>query len=525
MTGATDLLRWRGAGALVRHRHARLALQLPLLALAAVVVAHGLAGPQVAPRNLATVLTWVHYRGLLVLALLAVGNLFCAGCPMILARDGARRVVHARWRWPRALRSKWPALVLFAAVLFAYELFDLWSLPRATAWLIVGYFAAAVVVDVLFAGASFCKYVCPVGQFNFLAATLSPTTLQVRDRGVCRRCETVDCLKGRRETGDGSAASDGRAAVEGGPAFALGASAAREDPPLRPSPRTGPEGPPLREPPLTGGAGRIVRRGCELGLFLPAKVGNLDCTLCMDCVRACPHDNIALGVRVPGAELAHEGRRSGIGRLARRTDLAALVVVFTFGALLNAFAMTAPAADLEGWLAESAGIRDESLALAAVFAAGLALVPLALLWGAAASHRWLTRSAVPLRITAVRYTAALVPLGLGIWAAHYAFHFLTGILTIVPVAQSAVLDGIGRALAGEPLWAWVGLRPGTVFPIQLGLLLLGAMGSLATVNHLAAREAGARAALPWSTLVAALAIAAGWVLFQPMEMRGVGAFG
>jgi polyferredoxin len=34
------------------------------------------------------------------------------------------------------------------------------------------------------------------------------------------------------------------------------------------------------------------------------KVGNLDCTMCLDCVHACPHDNIALVTRIPGAESA-----------------------------------------------------------------------------------------------------------------------------------------------------------------------------------------------------------------------------
>ena len=49
----------------------------------------------------------------------------------------------------------------------SYELFDLWALPAATAWLVIGYFAAALLVDTLFSGAAFCKHVCPVGQFNF----------------------------------------------------------------------------------------------------------------------------------------------------------------------------------------------------------------------------------------------------------------------------------------------------------------------------------------------------------------------
>ena len=46
-------------------------LQSVALVIATVIVLHGLFGPQDAPRNLATVLTWVHYRGLLVIALLA----------------------------------------------------------------------------------------------------------------------------------------------------------------------------------------------------------------------------------------------------------------------------------------------------------------------------------------------------------------------------------------------------------------------------------------------------------------------
>src|SRR5688500_4787365 len=174
-----DLFRGRALGGFARWRHTRRLLQLVLLTTAAVVVIHGLFGPQLASRNTATVFTWVHYRGLLVLALVAIGNLFCTSCPMILVRDAGRRLTHPALRWPRALRGKWIALALFAAVLFAYELFDLWELPRATAWLVLGYFATALVVDVLFAGASFCKYVCPVGQFNFAGSLMSPTELQV----------------------------------------------------------------------------------------------------------------------------------------------------------------------------------------------------------------------------------------------------------------------------------------------------------------------------------------------------------
>ena len=129
-----DVLRWPVMGRMLRWRHARTALQLIALLFAVAIVLHGLFGPQIAPRNLATVLTWVHYRGLLVVALLAAGNLFCTGCPFILVRDAARQQHRPARGWPARLRNKWLGIALFASVLFIYELFDLWALPRATAW-------------------------------------------------------------------------------------------------------------------------------------------------------------------------------------------------------------------------------------------------------------------------------------------------------------------------------------------------------------------------------------------------------
>ena len=134
---------------------------LVLLLVAAVLILHGLFGPQVAPANLATVLSWVQYRGWLILALLVAGNFFCTGCPFVLVRDQGRRLTAPSRKWPRWLRVKWIGIALFIGVLFTYELFDLWALPRATAWLVLGYFAAALAIDLQFTGATFCKYLCP----------------------------------------------------------------------------------------------------------------------------------------------------------------------------------------------------------------------------------------------------------------------------------------------------------------------------------------------------------------------------
>ncbi|HXW04300.1 MAG TPA: hypothetical protein VD833_03640 [Vicinamibacterales bacterium] len=472
-----DILRLPVVGTLLRRRRLRLSLQLGLLAIAVAIVLHGLLGPQIAPRNLATVLTSIHWRGLLLVAILLAGNLFCMACPMVLARDAGRRLIRPRLAWPRRLRRKWLGLGLLVVVLFSYELLGLWERPRATALLVLGYFALALAVDLRFQGAAFCKYVCPIGQFNFVASTMAPAEVQVRRADTCRACRTSDCVKGRRS------------AVE--PA-------------------------------------RIERRGCELGLFLPAKVGNLDCTFCLDCVQACPHDNVAIATRVPGLELLETRRRSAIGRLTRRYDLAVLAVVFMFASLLTAFAMTGPARTARLRLGGFVSLESEGIGLALLFVAGLALLPGALLGGAAALARASVQSRAPLVPSAAPYVLALVPLGFGIWLGHYGFHLLTGLLTIVPVSQSAAIDFLGQPVLGEPAWSLAGLYPGSVFPVQLGFVLLGALGSLGLVCATSQREYPERAAAasaPWVTVVVLLTAAAVWIFQQPMDMRGVGSSG
>jgi len=77
-----------------------------------------------------------------------------------------------------------------------------------------------------FRGASFCKYVCPIGQFHFVQSLVSPFEVKTRDLSVCRTCKTFDCIRGNEQ-----------------------------------------------------------QRGCELRLFQPKKESNLDCTFCLDCVQ------------------------------------------------------------------------------------------------------------------------------------------------------------------------------------------------------------------------------------------------
>jgi hypothetical protein len=464
-----DLLRVPVIGRLLKWRYVRPLLQAPLLIISVVMIFHGLFGTNISPKNLATTLSWVHFRGALVLVLLCAGNFFCLACPFMLVRQAARKIFRPRFDWPRALRNKWLSVALFVLILFSYELFDLWASPWWTAWLIIFYFLGVLVVDGRFKHASFCKFVCPIGQFNFVASTLSPLEVEVRDQEVCTRCQTKDCIRGRRE-----------------PVSDL-----------------------------------VTIRGCELALFQPRKVGNMDCTFCMDCVHACPHDNVGILSRLPGGELLTDPLRSGIGYFSKRKDLAALVLIFTFGALLNAFGMVSPVYAVENWLGRLLHVSHESPVLGIIFTTFLVIEPLMLLGLAS----WLTvrtggsnRALVPV---AVRYSYALAPLGFGMWLAHYGFHFLTGLWTFAPVTQSALIS-IGVPWLGTPLWTLRGIPPPVVQVIEMGFLILGFAGSLVITHSLAEEDAPhrpIRAFLPWASVCLIIWLASMWLIFQPMEMR------
>jgi hypothetical protein len=246
----------------------------------------------------------------------------------------------------------------------------------------------------------------------------------------------------------------------------------------------------------------------------------MDCTFCLDCVHACPQDNIGILSRLPAEELMTNPRRSGIGYFTRRPDLAALCCVFTFGALLNAFGMISPVYALEKRLADLLHINQLFAVLALIYIFFLVIAPLLLLCGAAAVSSRVT-AIDPMRL-AIRHAYGLVPLGAGVWLAHYGFHFLTGALTVVPVLQSA-MAAAGWPILGDPLWMWTGMPKASVPPLQIGFVLLGLVGSLLVMQRLSEQDspsASVRAALPWYALCAGLCSAAIWILLQPMDMRG-----
>ena len=457
-----DLLRAPLLGQFLSWQHSRTVLQLLLFGLAVAVILDGLLGSPLAAKNVATVGAWVHYRGLVVLSLLIAGNLFCAACPFVLFNRIARWLGRPARRWPRRLRHKWLALAVFVAILFIYELFDLWASPWWTAWLVVAYFAAAFVLALFFTRDSFCLYLCPLGTFNFLYSSVSPLQIMARDLDMCRRCPGRECINGR--------------------------------------------------------AGQ---QGCQLELYVPTVQSNWNCTFCLDCAKACPYDNVALAGRVHGAELRRQSwpHRLDLALLAIVAAFTGLVNAFAMtppayaleewlarllhterealvlGLIYGAGVIAAPLllAYAAAWLGRRLAGGDQRLNQA-VWRHAYGFVPLGFaIWTAHYLFHFLTGA-----LTLAPALQAFFARTLG-WP---------------------LLGEPDWRIAGLFVPNLAAIQGGQVLMVGIGLAAAIALTRQAAGQSAATRHQAWRAALPWLLLLIALAAASVGVFLLPMEMRG-----
>jgi hypothetical protein len=257
-----------------------------------------------------------------------------------------------------------------------------------------------------------------------------------------------------------------------------------------------------------------------MGLHLPAKQGNMDCTMCLSCVRACPHENIGLFFGAPGRDLVQDVRRSSVGRLWSRSDIVALSLVFVFAAFANAAAMAAPVMQWRDRIAVSLGLSSTMAVTTAFFLISLLLLPAALIAGSVAAGFALAHLKRSFTEIARRLSLALIPLGLAMWTSHLLLHFVVGwnSLEIVlhRLARFAGIQSPGSLTLTGPL-----LDPAALLKCQVLLLGIGLLGSL-YIGWCVVRDRSqsfgqiCRFVAPWSLVCTGLYFAGIWLFLQPM---------
>lgn len=443
------------------------ALQVPLLALMAVVVLLGLTDVQDGGVNLATKLTWTIWWAGIIFTFFLVGRVWCLACPFGALNEWASRLAGPLRRLPGPFRNLWWATAMFVLLTWADEQLGVVRSPRVTAGIVLFFVAAAVAVGLFYERRSFCRHLCPIGGLIGIYSMTAPLELRAKAAAVCAGDRDKACYRGG----------------EGAP-------------------------------------------GCPMFEFAGSLDRNNYCTLCARCVTGCSHDNLVLRFRSLGQDLWAAKRR-----LLDESYLAVALVGLTLlvtAQMLTAWPdwVSALARWLPGWVRASLkpvtylGLVESALLLGGSLVVG----PLLVLAGAALADRLAGTHGLGVRRTFVVFGYMFVPVGLAMHLAHNLAHLLLEGGGIVPVVQRAVALYTPLSL-GAPDWQVLPLAPGPAVALgQMAVVVGFFVLSLVAGHRLSLRvypdpRTASRAFVPMAALALLFTLAGIVLLNQPMGMR------
>jgi len=246
---------------------------------------------------------------------------------------------------------------------------------------------------------------------------------------------------------------------------------------------------------------------CPWGLYPVALRDSAQCGLCMECLRSCPSDNIAVNLRPFGTDLAAGNKGM---RQSSRLDETFLALVMLGSALAFAAVLTGPWGSLK-----SAAFAIGSPAWL-LYGFGLLVLNLVILPGAFAlavwsGQRW-SGGKVQLRRAIANQAQILLPLGLFAWIAFtvsFAFPKMNYVFSVIfdPLGWGWNLFGTANSTWSPDVSAF---SPG----LQVALLLVGLFWSVSVAQRLALTNTGRtlRQILPLLAFCLAFSLAMLWLL-------------
>ena len=431
------------------------------IALLLLIVAAGLFGSQ--RSNIATVLTWTWWWALLIFVIVCLGKSFCAICPWeglaslttSLSLRSRIKKIGFELKWPRWGRNLYPALALFILLTWfelGYKVTYSASLTAIMGMLMVG---MAVLSAMTFEKRAFCRYACLVGRVSGIYALFSPVELRPESKSTCRSCETVDCVKGNES-----------------------------------------------------------HTGCPTSLFPGNLQENTYCTLCTECIRACPHDNLNLNIRPFAADLMKDKKF--------RWDEAIMAMVLLALTSFHGVTMTPQWSRVNDYLRAWTGLGD--LVVFTVLMAVILALPLLLFLGGAALSRALANKTAPGRRQILKaFAYAIIPVALFYHLAHNGMHFFMEAQKIVPLLSDPF--GYGWNLfgtAGREYAPLLSLQ--TIWWIQIVFIIIGHVYGVLIADRVGyslfgESGNGMKGLIPFIITMVLYSGFSIWLISQPMEMR------
>jgi hypothetical protein len=402
----------------LKSRYPQLAIFIVMLVGYIFAILAGLIGTPVGSHNFSIVFVWIAWWAILILVAVPLfGRGWCAVCPIPLPGEWLQRGAvlapsnkKPKWltlRVPKVFRNIWLQNISF--LLLALFSSVLLTTPNITGIVLAGMLFAAIGLSMIFERRAFCRYLCPVGGFIGIYSQIAPIELRIKDKQVCATCAGKPCYNG-------------------------------------------------------SSAGY----GCPWDVFPGGLTKNTYCGLCMECIRTCPHDNIAVNFRPFSADLA---------KPSTRMDEAFKAFIMLGSAMIYAAVLLGP------WGALKDSAYNVGTSAWFIYALIFLTIILGILPGLFTFGILLTNSHTPIKQRFAALSTALIPLGLMFWVAFSLSFVLTNASYIIAALSDPL--GLGWNLFGTANAAWQPMLTPILGPAQTLALVGGLIWSARTAQKAA----------------------------------------
>ncbi len=402
----------------LKSRYPQLAVFIVMLIGYIFAILSGLIGSPVGSHNFSIVFVWIAWWAILILvAVPFFGRGWCAVCPIPLPGEWLQRGAvlsppdkRPKWlnlRVPKMFRNIWLQNISF--LLLALFSSVLLTTPNITGIVLAAMLFAAIGLSAIFERRAFCRYLCPVGGFIGLYSQTSPIELRIKDKQVCVTCEGKPCYNG-------------------------------------------------------SSAGY----GCPWDVFPGGLTRNTYCGLCLECIRTCPHDNIAINLRPFSADLA---------KPSTRMDEAFKAFIMLGSAMIYAGVLLGP------WGAFKDAAYNVGSSAWLIYAGVFLSIIFGILPGFFTLGLLQTKSNTSLKQRFASLSTALIPLGLMFWVA-FSLSFVLTNASYILAALSDPLS-LGWNLFGTANAAWQPMLTSILAPSQTMALVGGLIWSARTAQKAA----------------------------------------
>ncbi|MBI1747513.1 MAG: 4Fe-4S binding protein [Acidobacteria bacterium] len=439
----------------VKARSFQFSMILPNLLLFYLFILAGLFGTPIGSRNIIIVFVWILWWFVLITLMVPLlGRVWCTMCPLPVFGDWLQRraLVKVRSgdtvglrnklfglnkRWPRKLSNIW--LQNFGFLFLAIFSALLVTRPIVSALVFGLLIGLAVVLAYVYRLRAFCSYLCPISGFLSLYSMTSMIELRSVSADACQKCTSKACVRGSDQ----------------------------------------------------GWA-------CPWYVYMGKLDRNNYCGLCMECVKSCPNDNIALFAR----PFASDIKLKGYDEVWKACIM--LVLALSYSVVL-----LGPWGHIKNWanISESGNWGGFAVYASATTLLALVVFP-GLLYLVVRLGQWLARAREHTsRELFIRLAYTLVPLGLLAWIAFSVPLVMVNGAYIISVLSDPL--GWGMNLFGTAGFHWQPLWPAWVPYLQAPILLAGLFWSLRTGFHVALdlfgdRALATRALAPLSVFLTAI---------------------